>query len=58
MSSITVGDLKKYLDDYPDDYEVIMEIRSKTKDGKKEEFIAYINGIKQDELFREVRLLN
>lgn len=58
MSSISVGELKAELDNYPDDYEVIMNIRSKTKDGKKEEFIAFIYGIKQDKLFKEVRLMN
>lgn len=61
MSSISVGELKAFLEDYPDDYEVIMEIHHRydiPKESGEKGWIAYINGIHKDEERREVRLLN
>lgn len=61
MSSINVGELKDFLSEYPDDYEVIMNIKHK-HDIPKEEgvigWIAYINGIRADHDHKEVRLMN
>lgn len=57
MSSISVGDLKTVLADYPEDYEVIMEITTRY-DVKAGTSIAYINGVKPDDDFREIRLIN
>lgn len=60
MSSITVGELKSYLDYYPDDYEVIMYITEFSKDmpNNQKHSIAYINGIKQDDDYKELHLMN
>ena len=61
MSSISVGDLKSILENYPDDYEVIMNIKHKYPISKEEGLIgwcAYINAVKVDEDFREIRLMN
>lgn len=59
MGSISVGELITCLERYDKDNEVIMYIRSRNKDGNKEEFIAYINGIgKENEDDREIRLMN
>lgn len=57
MSSILVGELKAILENVPEDYEVIMEIRTgcDTKAGTR---IAYINGVKREEEFKEIRLMN
>lgn len=57
MSSISVGELKYILSMYPDDYEVIMEITTKY-DVEAVTSIAFINGIKPDNEFREIRLMN
>lgn len=57
MSSISVGELKYILSMYPDDYEVIMEITTKY-DVEAVTSIAFINGIKSDNEFREIRLMN
>jgi len=57
LSSISVGELKAILENIPDDYEVIMEINTK-HDSKAGTSIAFINGIKKDEEYKEVRLLN
>ena len=57
MSSISVGELKQRLEDIPDDYEVTMEL-SKLEDGKRKTVVADINGIKVEEEYREVQLLN
>lgn len=49
MSSISVGDLKYILENYPDDYEVVMNIKHKYPISKEEDlrgWCAYINGIK------------
>ena len=57
LSSILVSELKAILEDVPEDYEVIMEITTgcDTKDGTS---IAYINGVKRDDEFKEIRLMN
>ncbi len=57
MSSISVGELKYILSMYLDDYEVIMEITTKY-DVEAVTSIAFINGIKPDNEFREIRLMN
>lgn len=57
MGSISVGDLKALLECYPDDYEVIMETRTKY-DIKAGTSIAYINGVARDDESREVKLMN
>ena len=61
MSSISVSDLKSILENYPDDYEVVMNIKHKYPISKKEGlrgWYAYINGVKVDDDFREIRLMN
>ena len=61
MSSISVGELKYIRENYPDDYEVVMNINHKYQISKKEGlrgWYAYINGIKADDDFREIRLMN
>lgn len=61
MSSISVGDLKAILDIYPYDYEVVINIKHKYPISKEEGvrgWCAYINGVKVDNDFREVRLMN
>ena len=57
MSSILVGELKDILENVPDDYEVIMEITTGC-DTKAGTSIAYINGVKIDDDFKEIRLMN
>lgn len=57
LSSILVGELKTILENIPDDYEVIMEINAKY-DSRAGTSIAFINGVKKDEEYKEVRLLN
>ena len=49
--------LKDILENVPEDYEVIMEIRTGC-DTKAGTSIAYINGVKRDEEFKEIRLMN
>ena len=61
MSSISVGELKSILENYPDDYEVVMNIKHKYPISKEEGlrgWCAYINGIKVDNEFNEVKLMN
>lgn len=61
MSSISVGELKVILNTYPDDYEVVMNIKHKYPISKEEGLIGwyvYINGVKADNDFREIRLVN
>lgn len=61
MSSISVGELKVILNTYPDDYEVVMNIKHKYPISKKEGLVGwyvYINGVKADDDFREIRLVN
>ena len=61
MSSISVGELKVILNTYPDDYEVVMNIKHKYQISKEEGLIGwyvYINGVKADDDFREIRLVN
>lgn len=57
MSSLLVGELKDILENVPEDYEVIMEIRTGC-DTKAGTSIAYINGVKKDDEFKEIRLMN
>lgn len=57
MSSISVGELRYILSRYPDDYEVIMEITTKY-DVEAGTSIAFINGVKPNNEFREIRLMN
>ena len=61
MSSISVGELKSILENYSDDYEVVMNINRSypiSKESGLRGWCAYINGIKINEDFREVRLMN
>lgn len=61
MSSISVGELKNYLEDIPDDYEVIMNIHHKydiSKESGEKGWLAYINGIHIDNFYKEIRLYN
>lgn len=61
MSSISVGELKSILKNYPDDYEVVMNIKHKYPISKEEGLrgcYTYINSIKADDDFREIRLMN
>ena len=61
MSSISVSDLKSILENYPDDYEVVMNIKHKYLISKEEGlrgWCAYINCVKVDDDFREIRLMN
>lgn len=57
MSNISVGELRYILSRYPDDYEVIMEITTKY-DVEAGTSIAFINGVKPNNEFREIRLMN
>lgn len=57
MSSLLVGELKDILENVPEDYEVIMEIRTGC-DTKAGTSIAYINGVKREEELKEIRLMN
>ena len=57
MSSLLVGELKDILENVLEDYEVIMEIRTGC-DTKAGTSIAYINGVKIDDDFKEIRLMN
>lgn len=61
MSSISVGELKAFLNDFPDDYEVVMNIHHKydiPRESGEKGWIARIDGIYRDDDFREVRLMN
>lgn len=61
MSSISVGELKSILENYPDDYEVVMNIKHKYPISKESGFkgwCACINGVKADDDFREIMLMN
>lgn len=61
MSSISVGDLKSILENYLHDYEIVVNIKNKYPISKEEGlrgWDAYINGVKVDNDFREVRLMN
>lgn len=57
MSSISVGELRYILSRYPDDYEVIMEITTKY-DVEAGTSTAFINGVKPNNEFKEIRLMN
>ena len=54
MSNLLVGELKDILESVPEDYEVIMEIRTGC-DTKAGTSIAYINGVRRDEEFKKIR---
>ena len=61
MSGILVGELKSLLGNYPDDYEVAMNIKHKYPISKEEGlrgWYAYINGVKAGDDFREIGLMN
>lgn len=61
MSSISVGELKNILENYPNDYEVIMSIKHNypiSKESGEKGWIAHINGIGVDDNFREIKLMN
>lgn len=61
MSSISVGELKNILDQYPDDAEVVMYIHHKydiSKESGVKGWMAYINGVGIDERYDVVRLMN
>ena len=61
MSSISVGELKSILENYPDDYEVVTNIKHKyptSKESGRRGWYAYINCVKVDDDFREIRLMN
>ena len=61
MSSITVRELITCLEQYPDNYEVIMSWYWKEKENgetKQKHSIAMINGVDSDDDYKEVRLLN
>lgn len=61
MGNISVGELKAMLSDYPDDYDVLMELHHKyqiSKESGTTGWIAYINSIKPNNDFREIRLMN
>lgn len=52
MSSISVSDLKSILENYSDDYEVVMNIKHKYLISKEEGlrgWCAYINSVKADD---------
>lgn len=61
MSSISVGELKKMLEDMPDYYEIVMNIHHKyaitAEDGERG-WIAYINGMYRDDEHMRVKILN
>lgn len=49
------------LEHYPDDYEVVMNIKHKydiSKESGEKGWISYINGIHIDDNWKEVRLMN
>lgn len=57
MSSILVGELKNILEEYPEDYEVIMKTSTRY-DVKAGTSIAFINGVDVDERHKELYLMN
>ncbi len=57
MSSITVGDLRRILEDAPEEYEVVMETTT-NYDVKAGTSYAYINGIREDNSTRSIYLMN
>lgn len=59
MSSISVGELKSILENYPDDYEIVMSIKQKYPTFSDIRcWRAYINGVKADDDFRAIILMN
>ena len=57
MSSITVGDLQRILEDVPEEYEVVMETTT-NYDVKAGTSYAYINGIREEKSARSIFLMN
>ena len=60
MSSVLVGELKEFLNNYPNDWKVIMRIfqYNAANPSKPISSIAYINGIKGCENRKEIELIN
>ena len=61
MGSISVGELKEILNQYDDNYEVIMELKHKytiNEETGRKGWIAYINGVGVDDMHREIKLFN
>lgn len=58
MSSISKAELIAALEPYPDDAEVIFEIRERDDEGDILRSIAYINGIRHNKDFNEIYLMN
>lgn len=61
MSSITKKELIEFLEPYPDEAEVLMFIRHRydiSKESGERGWYAYINGIRYDDLFNEIELMN
>jgi len=55
--SIQVKQLMSLLEQVPDDYEVIFELTERA-DGESKTSIAFINGFRVEDEYREVRLMN
>ena len=55
--SIQVKQLMSLLEQVPDDYEVIFELTERV-DGENKTSIAFINGFRIEDEYREVRLMN
>lgn len=61
MSSILAGELIEILKCYPDDTEVVMNIKHKypiSEDEGRKGWMAYINGTSYDKKYKELYLLN
>lgn len=59
MNGISVGELKSILENYPDDYEIVMSIEQKYLTFSDIRcWRAYINGVKADDDFQEIILMN
>lgn len=59
MNGISVGELKSILENYPDDYEIVMSIEQKYPIFSDIRcWRAYINGVKADDDFQEIILMN
>lgn len=59
MNGISVGELKSILENYPDDYEIVMSIEQKYPTFSDIRcWRAYINGVKADDDFQEIILMN
>ena len=66
MTILRIGSEKyeqyfSFLENCPDDYEVVMNIKHKYPISQEEGlrgWCAYINGVKADDDFREIKLMN